>query len=566
MPKALTKTMAARVTAASLALILAASAMPQASHADVIDGEIPVKAVITLGEAFHDISSGDDMTDDEYRSFFDDMVDTSEVLKAEFEQSKSQLKMVSSKLVEFEVSTKETLITYDEALEHYNARVKYYQMVRDALLQSATPITEENGSMTYSTRKNESPNYTLLNIDRDDSWTIVEFKDDQKFNLAYVSPQDFAAFKLTSDYSDVTMVASTEDEVYIGTVTDLFKYDGTGTEYKDDGSIRSGKWSDGNKTGLHYIYDVENEYKSVTQYKDGYRHGMSTYQSFDSENITTRVFIDNKISGCTYSEFYYDNFNAELMYYYLDEERLPITYITYPGNGLTRLIIGEDDDAVEIYDSETYQRLFIADFEESKPSGFGYSQYGEIEYIGNFKGFDFTGEGYFYHIDDEENVLSQKVDEIIDEIIEKKMTDRQKLLAVHDYVVENVKYHRPTANAEDHPGYTHTAYGALMKGSAVCDGYAQAFKLLVDELGFENHLIFGITIDETGEFQESNRHAWNIVEYNGEFTHFDTTWDDPSFSEKIRYKYYFIDSKEISEDHRWSEDDYEIYLAPTQPN
>ncbi len=105
-----------------------------------------------------------------------------------------------------------------------------------------------------------------------------------------------------------------------------------------------------------------------------------------------------------------------------------------------------------------------------------------------------------------------------------------------------------------------------MKGKAVCDGYAQAFKVLTDRVGIDNRLIFGITVDGKGVFQDYNRHAWNIVKYNGEYTHFDTTWDDPTYSDRIRHKYYFIDSEEISKDHKWDTEKYEIYFAPAHSN
>mgnify|MGYP006954259698 FL=1 len=43
----------------------------------------------------------------------------------------------------------------------------------------------------------------------------------------------------------------------------------------------------------------------------------------------------------------------------------------------------------------------------------------------------------------------------------------------------------------------HSAYGALVNKSAVCEGYAKAYKLLLDEMGIENDSVF------------NDVHAWN---------------------------------------------------------
>jgi len=58
-----------------------------------------------------------------------------------------------------------------------------------------------------------------------------------------------------------------------------------------------------------------------------------------------------------------------------------------------------------------------------------------------------------------------------------------------------------------------TAYGALVRGSAVGEGFAMAFKALADELGFECIVVLG-------EYKEQI-HAWNIVSLYGEYYHLD---------------------------------------------
>ena len=58
-----------------------------------------------------------------------------------------------------------------------------------------------------------------------------------------------------------------------------------------------------------------------------------------------------------------------------------------------------------------------------------------------------------------------------------------------------------------------TAYGALIRGNAVGEGFAMAFKALADELGFDSQVVLG---DLDGMI-----HAWNIISLYGDFYHID---------------------------------------------
>lgn len=61
------------------------------------------------------------------------------------------------------------------------------------------------------------------------------------------------------------------------------------------------------------------------------------------------------------------------------------------------------------------------------------------------------------------------------------------------------------------------AYGALMEGQAVCQGYAYAFKMLCDQAQIPCWIV-------TGYYKEP--HAWNYVLLNGNYYQVDITWDD----------------------------------------
>lgn len=101
---------------------------------------------------------------------------------------------------------------------------------------------------------------------------------------------------------------------------------------------------------------------------------------------------------------------------------------------------------------------------------------------------------------------------------------------VYDWLCENVTYNDDaTKNADSYP-LAFTAYGALVQGSAVCEGYARAAQLLFNMLGIKNILV-------TGQSAGSG-HMWNIVCIGGNWYHFDATWAD-SESEFAPYAFFY---------------------------
>ena len=85
----------------------------------------------------------------------------------------------------------------------------------------------------------------------------------------------------------------------------------------------------------------------------------------------------------------------------------------------------------------------------------------------------------------------------------------EKIKKAHDYICNNVVYDT-TLGKDD----IHTAYGALNNGVAVCDGYSEGFKMILEELGITSNLIMNAT------------HEWNEVSYNGSWYFVDCTNDD----------------------------------------
>ena len=142
--------------------------------------------------------------------------------------------------------------------------------------------------------------------------------------------------------------------------------------------------------------------------------------------------------------------------------------------------------------------------------------------------------------------LYEKTEEILGEIIKPGMTDYEKELAIHDYIVSHCKYGQKDESKE----YAFRAYGCLVQGVAVCNGYAEAMSLLLTCAGVDNEIMTGSAGDEL--------HAWNIVCLDGEWYQVDATWNDPipDGAHVVSHAYFNITDAEMAESHSWNEDLY----------
>ncbi|MCD3260535.1 transglutaminase domain-containing protein [Clostridium botulinum C/D] len=117
------------------------------------------------------------------------------------------------------------------------------------------------------------------------------------------------------------------------------------------------------------------------------------------------------------------------------------------------------------------------------------------------------------------------VKRIVKEVVKDDMTSVEKELALHDYVVKHADYNmeglkKNPADLEDH-----SAYGVLVLGKGVCESYAKAMHLLLNEVGIECKYATGYKKNKDGS--QGGGHAWNMVKLDNEWYNLDATWDDP---------------------------------------
>ncbi|MDN4476238.1 transglutaminase domain-containing protein [Demequina sp. SYSU T00192] len=121
-------------------------------------------------------------------------------------------------------------------------------------------------------------------------------------------------------------------------------------------------------------------------------------------------------------------------------------------------------------------------------------------------------------------------------------SDKEKVTRIHDYLVSRGEYDYEAYDAinrgEDNAvvDRSQEAYGLLVEGTAVCNGYAQAFLAMAEAAGLEAVQVTGSDLaGATG-----GDHAWNKVLVDGEWLLVDVTWDDPSTNPRTSHDYLML--------------------------
>ena len=151
----------------------------------------------------------------------------------------------------------------------------------------------------------------------------------------------------------------------------------------------------------------------------------------------------------------------------------------------------------------------------------------------------------YYDNAEQERAVDDKVKEIIAALDLENKTDPEKIAAIHDYICDNVEYEA----SEDGSNISRTAYGALVDGHAVCQGYCVSMYRLLLETGIDNRIIIG---EGKSPFGTNGNHTWNIVQLYDEYYYMDVTWDDCTGGRS----YFLVPAGAGFEDDHIPDDDY----------
>lgn len=125
------------------------------------------------------------------------------------------------------------------------------------------------------------------------------------------------------------------------------------------------------------------------------------------------------------------------------------------------------------------------------------------------------------------------------QIITDSMTDYEKELAIHDYIVKNYKY---VSGEEKNNYYNVTNF--IKEKTGYCEAYAYSFSILATLAELDNEIIFG-SVDGVN-------HAWNAVKLDNEYYYVDPTFDDTRKDEpEIIYSFFNLDNDALLKTHTW---------------
>lgn len=158
-------------------------------------------------------------------------------------------------------------------------------------------------------------------------------------------------------------------------------------------------------------------------------------------------------------------------------------------------------------------------------------------------------------------------------IVSDEMNEYEKVHAIYDYIIYNVRYDHDCANAEDKYVSGNLSlnekmkyYGYYLEGifldkfykkdmHAVCDGKSKAFVLMC---GIEGITAVRISGEASSDGKNFGGHAWNkvLLDLNGtgdkEWYFVDTTWGDVGDDSKefLSHAYFLLSDDEVKNTHR----------------
>ena len=142
-------------------------------------------------------------------------------------------------------------------------------------------------------------------------------------------------------------------------------------------------------------------------------------------------------------------------------------------------------------------------------------------------------------IKDHQKALQARVEKLARPM--QKGTDMEKLLYIHDFICQNVKYDKLKKQ------YSHEIICPLGHGVGVCEGIAKSVKILCDALNLWCVIALSENNPEKGV---KYRHAWNIVKVDKKYYHIDCTFDNSLGNpDEIRYDYFLLNDKQMFRDH-----------------
>ncbi len=144
--------------------------------------------------------------------------------------------------------------------------------------------------------------------------------------------------------------------------------------------------------------------------------------------------------------------------------------------------------------------------------------------------------------------MLKQLQDVVDGFTPSGDTMYDKLASIHDYICKRNTYIRENEGAP----YCYSAYGSLVDRKSVCEGYAEAFKLLCDKVGIDCVLVTGMSLPNTDN-DNTEAHMWNLVRMDDDAWYaVDVTWDDAGDVEG-NYNYFLVGTDTVVRGRKFNE-------------
>ena len=145
-----------------------------------------------------------------------------------------------------------------------------------------------------------------------------------------------------------------------------------------------------------------------------------------------------------------------------------------------------------------------------------------------------------------ENETNAEISRLAKQLFLPGMSDETKAFLAHNYLADAIEYTLIENASSLEKSYIQSAYGALVKKKCVCQGYAEAFKRLMDYAGIPCDVVCGQTKGS------DTHHAWNILKLNSgrDNYHIDVTWD--SSGGRVSYTYFGLKDSDFIGERTWN--------------
>ncbi|MBR5452299.1 MAG: hypothetical protein IKV36_04830, partial [Clostridia bacterium] len=279
--------------------------------------------------------------------------------------------------------------------------------------------------------------------------------------------------------------------------------------------------------------------------------------STDSAKTTSVIGVETKHTPLPYDEYYH--------YSSLSANHKKIYDVIY--DALVNLEDGVDlsgqkivaDEAGDIYKKvlADHPEFFYLNGAVAIESSSSYVTRIKFEYEGGKDSIFIHDKTALYNMINEFN---KKTKEILDRVpVDASQLVKEKVL--HDILVDHITYDHEVLNLVEvnfSNCFEWCSYGAIVEGSAVCEGYSEAFSYLCHCIGINATTIVGTA---------GGGHMWNAVEIDNDWYLVDLTWDDADNDTiGVLYNYFNITSSQMGKDHTPDENDLPYPICTATKN